>query len=497
VPYSRFESPSHCLLATVLGDPAPKLWHYQPKGRVPRGFWVLNIGNRTSQRLDTGLRVDPKLLLSSQVLQLTQQELEQMITTELSENPALERVASEEDNLTDRMIEKGVMGRDLKPRGDDREMWRSLPQDDDTPSWIELTSSTISLRDHVSGQLLSSIPKELRHVGEYVIGCLNENGYLYEPIEEIALGSNCSIEEAESVVEQLRKCEPYGVGANGIQDSLLLQLRQYDTIEGRIARKIVRDYLDLFTNGKHLKLAKKFSVTLDVMENIFELILTCTPFPGEAFFSSSNTSEARLPAIQPDIVLSRTEQGWEISVKGPSSIEFSLNGYYKKRLEELQDDRRKDKDERRHISHFVDRAASFIECLDQRYRTMMRIGQYLIEKQVGFVSTGDAAFLVPLTRTILAHDLQLHESTISRATQSKFVQLPTGETVSFDVFFKPALRVQKMIEEILATENPDNPLSDERIAQILATKGVIVARRTVNKYRDRTKLLSSRKRRCA
>ena len=466
-------------------------------GKVPQGILGLNIGNRIGQRLDTGLRVDPRLLLSSQVLQLTQQELEQMITTELSENPALERVASEDDPLTDRMIEKGVAGRDLKPRGDDREMWRSLPQDDDTPSWIELTSSTMSLRDHVSGQLLSSVPKELRHVGEYLVGCLNDNGYLYEPVEEIALATNCTIEEAQLVIDQLRRCDPAGVGANGIQDSLILQLRHINTMEGKIARKIVQEYLDLFTNGKHLKLAKKFSVTADVIQNVFELILACTPFPGESFYSSSNTSEARLPAIQPDIVLSRSEQGWEISVKGPSSIEFSLNGYYKKRLEELQDDRRKDKDERRHISHFVERASSFIECLDQRYRTMMRIGQYLIEKQVGFVSTGDAAFLVPLTRTVLAHDLNLHESTISRATQSKFVQLPTGETVSFDVFFKPALRIQKMIEEILATENPENPLSDESIAQILATKGVVVARRTVNKYRDRTKLLSSRKRRAA
>ena len=466
-------------------------------GKGSQGLLVLNIGTRIGQRLDTGLRVDPKLLLSSQVLQLTQQELEQMITTELSENPALERVASEDDPLTDRMIEKGVAGRDLKPRGDDREMWRSLPQDDDTPSWIELTSSTMSLRDHVSGQLLSSVPKELRHVGEYLVGCLNDNGYLYEPVEEIALATNCTIEEAQLVIDQLRRCDPAGVGANGIQDSLVLQLRHINTMEGKIARKIVQEYLDLFTNGKHLKLAKKFSVTPDVIQNVFELILACTPFPGESFYSSSNTSEARLPAIQPDIVLSRSEQGWEISVKGPSSIEFSLNGYYKKRLEELQDDRRKDKDERRHISHFVERASSFIECLDQRYRTMMRIGQYLIEKQVGFVSTGDAAFLIPLTRTVLAHDLNLHESTISRATQSKFVQLPTGETVSFDVFFKPALRIQKMIEEILATENPENPLSDESIAQILATKGVVVARRTVNKYRDRTKLLSSRKRRAA
>ncbi|MBS1703352.1 MAG: RNA polymerase factor sigma-54 [Armatimonadetes bacterium] len=457
----------------------------------------LNIGYRNSQRLETGLRVDPKLLLASQILQLTQQELEQMIQTELNENPALERIAPEEEPMTDRMIEKSVAGRDLKPRGDDRELWRSLPTDDDTPSWIELAPSDVTLGDHVSGQLLPNLPSALRGVGEYVVGCLNDNGYLYEPIEEIALGANCSIEEAEFVVGQLKKCEPAGVGASGIQESLLLQLRHVDTLEGKIARRIVRDHLDLFTNGKHMKLAKKFSVTPDVIDQVFDLILGCTPFPGESFQSSSATSEARLPAVQPDLVLIRSEQGWEVAVKGPVSIEFSLNGYYKKRLEELQEDRRKDKDERRHVAHFVERASNFIECLEQRYKTMMKIGQYLIEHQPGFISTGDATFLLPLTRTQLAHDIGLHESTISRATQGKFVQLATGETVSFDVFFKPALRIQKMIEEILATENPDNPLSDERIAQILASKGVQVARRTVNKYRDRTKLLSSRKRRTA
>jgi RNA polymerase sigma-54 factor len=97
----------------------------------------------------------------------------------------------------------------------------------------------------------------------------------------------------------------------------------------------------------------------------------------------------------------------------------------------------------------------------------------------------------------MAADLNVHESTMSRATQGKFVQLPNKDIVPFEVFFKPALRVQKMIEEILATENPGRPLSDDAIAQMLAERGIKVARRTVNKYRDRTKLLSSRRRRAA
>lgn len=425
------------------------------------------------------------------------QELEQKLEAELNENPALERLAPEEAAVSESEILRNIAPRELKPRGDDRELWRSLPTDDDTPTWIDLASSNTSLHEYLSAQLLPQLPDHLRGAGEFVIGCINDNGYLYEPVEEIALGGNCSLEDAEFVIAQLKKCEPAGIGASGIQESLLLQLKEDETFEGKIARRIVRDHLDLFTGGKRMKLARRFSVTPAVINEVFDLIMACVPFPGDAFRPSSQSHEARLPAVQPDIVLSRSEFGWEVSVRGPSAAEFTVNGYYKKRLEELQQQARAEKDEKRHLSHFVERAGDFIDCLEQRHRTMMRVGQYLIERQAGFVSTGDVSFLMPLTRTQLAHDLELHESTVSRATQGKFVQLATGETVSFEVFFKPALRVQKMIEEILATENPDNPLSDERIAKILADKGVHVARRTVNKYRDRTKLLSSRKRRSA
>lgn len=457
----------------------------------------MSLGFRNHQRLETTQRVDPKLLLSSQLLQLSQQDLEQLIDTELNENPALERTVFDEEPMTDRMIEKEVVGRELKPRGDDRELWRSLPTDDDTPTWVELASTSISLVDHITAQLMPVLPNHLRHVGEYVLGSLNENGYLYDGVEEIALATSVSIEEVEEVVAALKKCDPAGVGASGVQESIFIQLLNNHTLEGKLARRIVRDHLECVTNRKSLKLARKYSVTLDVVNAAFDLILACTPFPGEGFQRSSALTEGRIVSIQPDLVFTYSEVGWEISVKGPRGAEFLLNNYYKQRLEDIQVSTKSDKEERRHLSHFVTRAKDFMECLEIRHKTMMNVGRYLVENQAGFVSTGDAAFLQPLTRTQMARDLGMHESTISRATQGKFAQLANGEVISFEVFFKPALRIQKMIEEILATENPDNPLSDERIAQILASKGVQVARRTVNKYRDRTKLLSSRKRRSA
>jgi RNA polymerase sigma-54 factor len=201
--------------------------------------------------------------------------------------------------------------------------------------------------------------------------------------------------------------------------------------------------------------------------------------------------------VTPDLILHRSEAGWTVEVKGVDPNDLMLNREYRKRYKELNSMERPPKDERRHVNHYVQRAEDFIGCIQQRRRTMRRIGEYLIAHQPSFVDTGSYEFLRPLTRTKMAEDLGLHESTVSRATMDKFVQLSSGEIVPFDVFFKPALRIQKMIEEILLHENPDNPLSDEAIARILEEKGVQVARRTVNKYRDRTKLLSSRKRRSA
>ncbi len=128
---------------------------------------------------------------------------------------------------------------------------------------------------------------------------------------------------------------------------------------------------------------------------------------------------------------------------------------------------------------------------------MTKVGKYLVQHQSAFLSTGDYSFLRPLTRAKVAQSIDVHESTVSRATSGKFVQIVNGEIVAFDVFFKGSLRAQKMIEEILQTENPGNPLSDARISAMLAERGVIVARRTVSKYRDRGKNLSSRKRRVA
>ncbi len=455
-------------------------------------------GLRAHIRVETGLRVDPRVVLSSQILQLTTQELEQAIETELNENPALERLQDDYEPLSEDTILKSVAPQELRPGSEDQEFRRSLPNDDSAPDWLDLASSTTSLIEHLRAQLLPMLEAKYRGLGEYLVESISEKGYLDASLEEVALAMNVSLEEAEMALARLQECEPAGIGARDLRECLLLQLRDAKSIEEQLARAIIRSQMDEFVARRAGKISRRYKVLPAVVEEAFKVILELNPFPGEGFCPGTHSSrEGRSIGITADLKLSRTEQGWEIEVKGAEPTSLSINRAYDKKFQAAQNGGKIDADEKRHVTTYVQRANDFITSLQQRRRTIRKIGEYLVEHQASFVSTGSYQFLRSLTRSQMARDIGLHESTVSRATMGKFVQIANGDVVSFEVFFKPALRVQKMIEEILRAEDPDQPLSDELIAKMLARKGVDVARRTVNKYRDRTKLLSSRKRRSA
>lgn len=456
------------------------------------------FGPSQRQEVKTGLKVDPKVVLSSQVLQYNQHELEQAIEAELEENPALERLQDDADPVTDECVLKVVAPQELRPSSDDFEFRKSIPNDDALTDWVDLAASKPTLDEHLRAQLLPLLEDRHRFLGEYLVASLNEKGYLEIPIEEAALDTRQSLEDAERVLKKLQSCEPAGVGARDVQECLLLQLRDASTLEQRLARAIVKNHLDDFLARRVRPLMRKFKVLPEVLEDAFDEILALNPFPGETFERAPSSLITRnAAAVIPDLILNRTEFGWEIRVTGPDPNSLAIDHGYRQRYQELNSGFKSTSDERSHVKSYVGRASSFIQSVNQRRKTLRRIGEYLVQNQASFVSTGSYQFLGALTRSQMARDLGMHESTVSRATMSKFVQLANGEVVSFEVFFKPALRVQKMIEEILEHENPTRPLSDDAIAKILAQKGVIVARRTVNKYRDRTKLLSSRSRKTA
>jgi RNA polymerase sigma-54 factor len=424
-------------------------------------------------------------------------EFEQAIETEVTENPALERLQEDFEPVTNDQILQSVAPAELKLRPDDYERRRSVSGDDDPVDWMELTADVPSLRNHLVAQLLPKLPESLGWLARYLVESLNEKGYLEEAEEEVALTTNASLEDVQTVVAALQRCDPLGVGARNLTECLLLQLQFAETVEERLARVILRSCLDDFLARRSMRIARRYGVMPNLVEAAFTVIGQLAPYPGEALANETRQRSIKSIPASPDLVINRDDAGWLVEVVGPNSNSLCLSRSYRKRSEELRHRGSACREEKRHVQGYVQRAEQFISCVEQRTQTLRSIGEYLLREQTGFMNTGSYQFLRPLTRSLMAADLKLHESTVSRATAGKFVQLPGGTVVSFEVFFKPALRVQKMIEEILASENPDDPLSDDRIAEMLAERGVHIARRTVNKYRDRTKLLSSRKRKTA
>jgi RNA polymerase sigma-54 factor len=201
--------------------------------------------------------------------------------------------------------------------------------------------------------------------------------------------------------------------------------------------------------------------------------------------------------IRPDVIIRRTSNGYEIDVVQGEQYLLAINSHYRKAYQELKNGSAKkfSDDEKKHIVEFVERADLFIRNLNQRRRTLRMITRAIAEYQAGYIETGSKSFIRPLTRTKIARSLKMHESTVSRATASKYVQLPSEEIVPFDFFFDGSVSVKDLIGELIAKEDRSNPLSDQAIAEILQEKGLAVARRTVVKYREAQKILSSRQRR--
>lgn len=453
------------------------------------------LGHRQFLRQTNTIRIDPRVILASQLLEMNQVELGQALETELSENPALERIDAQDAAPTIEEILSAIAPCELTPGGGCNELHRSLPRDSGVETdWVDFTPSNDSLWDRLSAQLLGAIDHKLC---EYLVGSINERGYLTCNREEIALACSVSLEEAEEAIALLKTCEPAGIGAHDLRECLELQLRDAATPAERLARKILRDDFEALVKKDARPLRRKYKVPIDLVEEAFFVVSSLNPFPGEDFRVETSSVQERSCAAQADLVIKRDEQGWVVEVQGPSVLNLRVDRGYEARNRELLRDRSANRDEKRHITEYVDRANRFLDAVSQRRRLLANIGRYLVGRQSGFVATGDYQFLIPLTRSQMAADLGAHESTVSRATSGKFIQIATGEVVSFDIFFKPALRIQKMIEDILTTENPDNPLSDESISRILESQGIKVARRTVNKYRDKNKLLSSRRRRSA
>lgn len=441
------------------------------------------------------LRLDPRLILGSHLLALGCLELKEAIRSELEQNPALERLEDDEPVREEEVLAR-LAPQELAPSSADREFWRSLPLDEDRPDWVDLASTFDDLADHLLAQVRLALPESEWPIAEYLVGSLDERGYLTVSVEQAALDAGVDLGRVKAALDALQACEPAGIAASSLRECLLLQIRRRKGVLARLAESILSDSFDELVSRDVRALSRRHRATPAVVERALQLIASLRPFPAEGY--ELGPARPAIPAVAvPEIVFRRDETGWLIEVPDGGASSLTVSRSFRQASRLLRHAGREHADERRYVTEAVGRAERFIEALRRRQETLFRIGAYFVEHQSAFLLTGDYAMLRPMSRARLAADLGLHESTVSRATADKHLQIATGEVVPFEVFFTPSLRVRKLIEEILATEDPRFPLSDERIAELLRERGVQISRRTVAKYRDGSKMPSSRRRRSA
>ncbi|MBC7529202.1 MAG: RNA polymerase factor sigma-54 [Chthonomonadaceae bacterium] len=477
------------------------------------------------QKQSANQRIDPKIIMANNILQLNSIELHHTIEDELLDNPALEAV--EEGHCDGKCVdahncpycsarlkqreESDDTPHDLYDSGDPETDYEpyfgafSLEPDEEYDPLGNLEAE-LTLAEHLRGLLRAGIDASDYWIGEYIIHTLDDKGWLGETVEATALELDVETEDVLRVLTVIQSFDPPGVAARGLQECLLLQIRflkeeaQTPAIEqyNALAERAIRDFFEHFGARRYLKLARSLGCTAEEAKQTLEYIRAhLNPRPAAQFRPPWSYRPANAKStIRPDVFIRRNEHGYEIEVIGGEPYGLGLNPMFRDAYSQIKaGSGSHTEDERRIITEYVERAELFIRNINQRRQTLKQITRMIIDFQTGFIETGSRQFLRPLTRTRIAKMLSIHESTVSRATANKFVQLPNQEVVNFNLFFNSSLSTKDIIEEIILDEDPTSPYSDQQIVDKLKERGVTVARRTVVKYREQEKILSSTRRR--
>jgi RNA polymerase sigma-54 factor len=445
-------------------------------------------------RLSQHLTLTPQLQQSIRLLQLSTVELNQEIDRILMENPALEREEAEGGEHeapappaaggTTSATEPAPAETDWS--ADIAANWRGSPDDEEDGDRSFATPATPTLRDHLLSQLtLTNLDERDRAFVMVLIDALDEDGYLTQPLEEIAAllpaEAEAGMEELAIALRHLQHFEPAGVGARSPGECLCLQLRALpDDAARRLALEIAEKHLDLLASRDYTRLKHLTGATDDTLRSAQRLIQTLNPRPGASFAKL----EARY--VIPDVIVRKTRNVWRASLNPDAMPRLRINRLYA----ELAAGARAGG---AGISSQLQEARWLIKNVQQRFDTILRVSQAIVDRQRHFLEHGEVA-MRPLVLREIAQVLSLHESTISRVTTQKFMATPRG-TFELKYFFgshvateaggaASSTAIRALIKQLVSAEDAKAPLSDARISQILGEQGIVVARRTIAKYRE-------------
>ena len=476
-----------------------------------------------TQRLSMQLKQSPQQVLLSSLLQLPALSLEHKIKLELEMNPLLEldeememeletEIDEDEVNEVDGEVsdDKEAEDEPEKDAMDDIEKeeidWDAILNDEDTYEFKmprddsaevfdrpEVAQST--LPEHLLSQLhMISLPEDEIMIGEYIIWNINEGGYLSYETDLIAVNLDVDWDKVEKVLKIIQHFDPLGIGARNLRECLLIQMEEIDP-NNEIAIDILKDHFEDFTNKRYEKITKKMDLTLDDIRLVIEEVTKLNPKPGEGYVLLHQN------VIVPDLVVEKEGDEFKISMNDWNIPHLRINNTYKKLL---LNKKKSSKETRDYIRQSLESARWLINSIHQRRATILRVMETIIERQKEFFGRGKD-FLKPMILKDIADEIGMDISTISRVTNSKYVQTEHG-VFELKYFFSERIhsdagddvsnkKIKSIIKKIIDKEHSNKPLNDQKIAEMLKEKGFKVARRTVAKYREQMMIPVSRLRR--
>jgi RNA polymerase sigma-54 factor len=476
---------------------------------------------RLSLRQSQRVVMTPLLQQAIQLLQLSTLELQDVVQKELLENPLLEEVTPDTPETTDAPVTPDSppaptveqVTTDAPPTterqtdelpfdfnavmsADDDHEERSLVSQEDREDlpFENVVRTHVSLADHLEEQLrFASEDAAVRRIGAEIIGNLDEDGYLRAELEEIAQRCGATAEEVARVLELVQGFDPPGVAARSIQECLLLQLKR-DPLPDPVSVEIIEAYFDDLSRRRYQDIARAMKLPVDrVMESVEE-IMRLEPKPGRRF--GGNDSRY----IVPDVFVYKHGNDYTIVLNEDGIPRLRVNSLYRSLLRGAGSG----DEAKQYVEQKLRSALWLIKSVDQRQRTLRKVTQSIVKFQREFLDRG-LPHLRPLSLRDVGEDIGMHESTISRVTTNKYVETPQGlfelkfffhsGIASGDGEMVSSVSVKKMIQDILAAEDPAKPQSDQEVAQALQKRGLTIARRTVAKYREELGILPSHQRR--
>jgi RNA polymerase sigma-54 factor len=473
-------------------------------------------GLHLSQR--PALIMTQRLQQALKLLQVPTLELQQILKQEIVQNPLLEEVddivdsedqakdASEENPLEREEHEATPEEEAAKAEEKEEIDWTDFMQDDferasipqseeNTEFFEKVPVRRESLAEALTNELhLMSLCEEDLALGEVLIGSLDDRGYLATPLEDLVTLTGAPLAEIERVLAIVQTLDPPGVGARDLRECLLIQLRAKGQ-EGSLAWRIVDEQFEHLKNNKRADIARALRVTPEQVQEAIDSLSTLSPKPG------LEVSDEEVKYVVPDLLVERVDGEYVVLLNDKNVPRLRINQAYEA---VLRGQRKVDSKEREYIKGKLNSARWLIQTIEQRRRTMIKVMTCIISEQREFFDKG-IQFLRPLTLQQVARQIGMHESTVSRVTTNKYVQTPRG-VFELKFFFSSGLSTddgedvsaktaRDRIKNLIGEEDAKDPLSDQKIAEVLHQDGLNIARRTVAKYREQLRILPARFRR--